>query len=147
MGCAGCARGESSVGGEDDCKCYPGRRAAAGAPRGERLLCARCLSGASTNDPVYVGALFAFLLLSQRVSGPLMQMAQLINQYDEARTAVAMVGNLVNQPAEEGRSGHGVRSPIHGNVEFSDVTFKYKGAVSPALNSLTFEVPEEPHWG
>ncbi|HMF67183.1 MAG TPA: ATP-binding cassette domain-containing protein, partial [Phyllobacterium sp.] len=61
--------------------------------------------------------------------------------YDEARTAVAMVANLVNQPAEEGRSGHGVRTPLQGNVQFSGVTFKYKGAVSPALNNLSFEVP------
>ena len=29
---------------------------------------------------------------------------KLINQYDEARIAVAVVGKLVNQPAEEGRS-------------------------------------------
>ncbi len=94
-----------------------------------------------SNDPVYIGALFAFLMLSQRVSGPLMQMAQLINQYDEARSAVTTVGNLVNQPAEEGRSGHGVRSPLEGKVEFSGVTFKYKGAVSPALNNVSFEVP------
>ena len=68
----------------------------------------------TTNDPVYVGALFAFLMLSQRVTGPLMQMAQLVNQYDEARIAVAVVGKLVNQPAEEGRSGHGVRAPLGG---------------------------------
>jgi subfamily B ATP-binding cassette protein HlyB/CyaB len=94
-----------------------------------------------SNDPVYIGALFAFLMLSQRVSGPLMQMAQLINQYDEARSAVTTVGNMVNQPAEEGRSGHGVRSPLEGKVEFSGVTFKYKGAVSPALNNVSFEVP------
>jgi ATP-binding cassette, subfamily B, bacterial HlyB/CyaB len=95
----------------------------------------------STNDPVYIGALFAFLMLSQRVSGPLMQMAQLINQYDEAQAAVGMVSALVNQPPEEGRSGHGVRTPLQGNVQFSGVTFKYKGAVSPALNDVTFEVP------
>jgi ATP-binding cassette subfamily B protein len=94
----------------------------------------------STNDPIYIGALFAFLMLSQRVSGPLMQMAQLINQYDEARTAVSIVGKLVNQPAEEGRSGHGVRTPLKGQVEFSGVTFKYKGAVSPALNDVSFEI-------
>ena len=30
----------------------------------------------STSDPVYIGALFAFIMLSQRVSAPLMQMAQ-----------------------------------------------------------------------
>ena len=95
----------------------------------------------SSGDPVYVGALFAFLMLSQRVAGPLMQMAQLINQYDEARTAVAIVGRLVNQPPEEGRSGHGVRVPLKGLVEFSGVTFKYKGAVSPALNNISFEIP------
>ncbi|MGY3697172.1 subfamily B ATP-binding cassette protein HlyB/CyaB [Bradyrhizobium sp. USDA 3240] len=95
----------------------------------------------TSDDPMYIGALFAFLMLSQRVAGPLMQMAQLVNQYDEARTAVAIVGKLVNQPAEEGRTGHGVRVPLKGLVEFSGVTFKYKGAVSPALNNISFEIP------
>ena len=96
----------------------------------------------STNDPVYVGALFAFLMLSQRVSAPLLQMARLINQYDEARIAVAVVGNLVNQPAEEGRSGYGVRAPIKGHIQFSDVTFKYPGTATPALDDVSFEVPK-----
>jgi ATP-binding cassette, subfamily B, bacterial HlyB/CyaB len=96
----------------------------------------------STNDPVYIGALFAFLMLSQRVSGPLLQMARLINQYDEARIAVAVVGQLVNQPAEEGRTGHGVRTPIEGHIQFSDVTFKYSGTANPALDNVSFEVPK-----
>jgi len=94
----------------------------------------------STNDPVYIGALFAFLMLSQRVSGPLLQMAKLINQYDEARIAVAIVGQVLNQPAEEGRSGHGVRTPIQGHVQFSNVTFKYAGASGPALQNITIDV-------
>jgi ATP-binding cassette, subfamily B, bacterial HlyB/CyaB len=96
----------------------------------------------STNDPVYVGALFAFILLSQRVSAPLMQMARLVNELDEARIAVALVSDLVNQPPEEGRSGHGVRTPLRGHVEFSGVTFKYAGASSPALEKVAFEIPE-----
>ncbi|SFI09199.1 peptidase domain-containing ABC transporter [Bradyrhizobium sp. Gha] len=96
----------------------------------------------TTNDPVYIGALFAFLMLSQRVAAPLMQMAQLVNQLDEARTAVNLVGNLVNQAPEEGRTGHGVQLPLKGHVEFSGVTFKYKGAVSPALNNISFEIPQ-----
>lgn len=96
----------------------------------------------TTNDPVYIGALFAFLMLSQRVSGPLLQMAKLVNQYDEARIAVAVVGNLVNQPAEEGRSGNGVRTPIEGHVQFSNVTFKYAGAPGPALQNVSIDVPK-----
>ena len=95
----------------------------------------------STSDPVYIGALFAFLMLSQRVSGPLLQMARLVNQYDEARIAVAVVANLVNQLPEEGRSGHGVRAPLKGHIAFSNVTFRYAGASSPALQDVTFEAP------
>ena len=95
----------------------------------------------TSNDPMYVGALFAFLMLSQRVAGPLMQMAQLINQGDEARAAVEMVAKLVNQPPEEGRSGHGVRTPLRGQVQFSKVTFRYKGALSPSLSEISYEIP------
>ena len=96
----------------------------------------------TTNDTVYVGALFAFLMLSQRVTGPLMQMAQLVNQYDEARIAVAVVGQLVNQPAGGGPFRAGGARPLGGNVEFSKVTFTYKGAAAPALKDVAFEVPE-----
>jgi ATP-binding cassette subfamily B protein len=95
----------------------------------------------STNDPVYIGSLFAFLMLSQRVSAPLLQMAKLVNQYDEARIAVSVVADLINQSPEEGRSGHGVRTPLQGNVHFSKVTFKYMGASTPALQEVSFEVP------
>ena len=95
----------------------------------------------TTHDPVYIGALFAFLMLTQRVSGPLLKMAQLINQYDEARSAITIVGKLVNQPKEEGNGDRGVRSPLSGHVEFAKVRFKYLGATSPALDNISFEVP------
>jgi ATP-binding cassette subfamily B protein len=95
----------------------------------------------TTKDPIYLGALFAFLMLTQRVSGPLMQMAQLINQYDEARSAIGIVARLVNQPKEEGSPGHGVRAPLKGQVEFANVRFKYVGAATLALNDISFEVP------
>jgi ATP-binding cassette, subfamily B, bacterial HlyB/CyaB len=95
----------------------------------------------SSNDPYYIGAMFAFLIMSQRVAAPLMQMARLVHELDEARAAVEMVGRVVNQPPEEGRSGQGVRSQLQGHVQFSNMTFKYAGATSPALQEVTFEVP------
>jgi ATP-binding cassette subfamily B protein len=96
----------------------------------------------TTNDPVYVGAMFAFLMLTRRVVQPLVHMAQLVNQYDEARLAVELLGRLVNQQPEEGRGDHGVQTPVKGLVEFAGVTFKYKGAASPALEGVSFEVPQ-----
>ena len=95
----------------------------------------------SSKDPVAVGSLFAFLMLSQRVAQPLIQVSQLLQQYDDARIAVAVVAGLVNQPPEEGRDGSGVRKELLGHVEFSGVTFQYKGALRPALRELSFEIP------
>jgi len=95
-----------------------------------------------SSDGVYAGALFAFLMLAQRVVQPLTQLAKLVNQYDEARIGVEVVAQLVNQPPEEGRSGHGVHAPLKGHVEFSRVSFRYKGATSPALREVSFEVPQ-----
>jgi ATP-binding cassette subfamily B protein len=95
----------------------------------------------TSENPLSVGDLFAFMILIGRVQQPLMQMAQLINQYDEARVAVAIVGRLMAQPLEEGRGGHGVRSPLKGHVEFARVRFKYAGSQSYALDGVSFEVP------
>jgi subfamily B ATP-binding cassette protein HlyB/CyaB len=96
----------------------------------------------TTNDPVYIGALFAFMMLSRRVVQPLVHIAQLVNQYDEARLAVEMIGRLVNQQPEEGRGDHGVQTPVKGHVVWSGVTFKYKGASGPALDKVSFEVSQ-----
>ena len=71
-----------------------------------------------------------------------MQIAKLVNELDEARIAVARVSRLVNQVPEEGRSGHGVLTPLRGGFTFSGVTFTYHGAPRPALENVTFEIPE-----
>ena len=97
----------------------------------------------TTNDPVYIGALFAFLMHVAAGGGAA--------DADGASWSIsttrrawrsAVVGQLVNQPPEEGRTGHGVRTPIEGHVQFSNVTFRYTGAhVAGACSDVSFEVP------
>jgi ATP-binding cassette subfamily B protein len=96
----------------------------------------------STKEEVYVGALVAFMMLTGRVAQPLIQLSQMITQYDEVRLAVQVIAKLVNQPPEDGRSDYGVRSPIRGRVEFADVRFRYQGTTTPALDRVSFEAPE-----
>jgi subfamily B ATP-binding cassette protein HlyB/CyaB len=96
----------------------------------------------STKDQIYVGALVAFMMLTQRVASPLIQLSHLLEQYDEAQIAVRTISKLVNQPAEEGRSRAGVRTPLKGRIEFEDVRFCYRGAAKPALDGVSFIVPE-----
>jgi len=96
----------------------------------------------ANKDPMYIGAIIAFMMLTNRVVGPLIQASQAIVQIDEARTAVRMVADMVNQPAEEGRSGRGIRTPLVGHVEFNEVTFRYEGSTTPALEKVSFNIPE-----
>jgi ATP-binding cassette, subfamily B, bacterial HlyB/CyaB len=96
----------------------------------------------STNEQIYVGAIVAFMMLTQRVASPLIQLSHLLQQYDEAQFAVKAISKLVNQPAEEGRSRAGVRTPLKGRIEFEDVRFCYRGAGKPALDGVSFTVPE-----
>jgi subfamily B ATP-binding cassette protein HlyB/CyaB len=96
----------------------------------------------ATNDQLYIGALIAFMMLTQRMAAPLIQLSHLLEQYDEAQIAVKTIAALVNRPAEEGRSRFGIRTPLVGRIEFEDVRFRYRGASRPALDGVSFEAPE-----
>jgi ATP-binding cassette, subfamily B, bacterial HlyB/CyaB len=93
-------------------------------------------------DPMYLGAIFAFMIMTQRVTLPVIQAAQSIVQIDEARRSLERCARIVNRTPEPGRSGHGIRTPLRGQIEFADVTFKYPGAMSPALDRVSFSIPE-----
>jgi ATP-binding cassette subfamily B protein len=101
----------------------------------------------TANRPAYVGALIAFIMLTNRVAQPLLSIGQTVQAYEDARISVMIVGNLVNQPPEEGRSRSGVRTPLTGRVEFSGVKFSYRGTIVPALDDVSFTIPEGTMFG
>ncbi len=101
----------------------------------------------TTNQSVYVGALIAFMMLTQRVAAPLLSLAHMLQNYDDVRIALRIVGNLVNQAPEEGRSRNGVRTPLAGRVEFCGVRFRYRGTIVPALDDVSFAIPEATIFG
>ncbi|MGE5268814.1 MAG: peptidase domain-containing ABC transporter, partial [Thiohalocapsa sp.] len=96
---------------------------------------------------MYAGAIFAFIIMTQRVTMPIIQLANGIVEINETRIAIAGVSSVVNQPPEEGRSGRGVRTPFAGRIEFNDVTFSYFGATTPALDRVSFTIPERSIFG
>ena len=88
-----------------------------------------------------VGVLIAFQMLSGRVSGPLMQIVGLINEYQQTRVSVDLLGQIMNRPPE-GRGSGGLRPVLKGEISFDDVTFRYPGASITALDRTTFSIPE-----
>lgn len=89
-----------------------------------------------------MGALVAFNMLSNRVTGPLVQIVSLINEYQQTALSVKMLGHVMNHPPERDPKQRGIRPLITGAIEFSDVTFTYQGSVTPALNRVSFKVEE-----
>lgn len=89
-----------------------------------------------------MGALVAFNMLSSRVTGPLVQIVSLINEYQQTALSVKMLGHVMNHPPERDPKQRGIRPLISGDIEFTDVNFTYKGAATPALNNVSFKVEE-----
>ncbi|MBL8629015.1 MAG: peptidase domain-containing ABC transporter [Rhodospirillaceae bacterium] len=89
-----------------------------------------------------MGALIAFNMLSGRVTGPLVQIVSLINEYQQTALAVKMLGTVMDHPPERDINQRGVRPQITGQLEFQQVSFRYPGASSPALDRVSFKIEE-----
>src|SRR5215469_9418262 len=86
-----------------------------------------------------VGALVAFQMLAGRVTGPLVQITTLINEFQEVLLSVRMLGNVMNAVSEPGMS-RGLRPAIRGKVTFEDVSFNYGNSPITALDRITFAI-------
>jgi ABC-type bacteriocin/lantibiotic exporter with double-glycine peptidase domain len=94
-----------------------------------------------SNNPVDAGSLTGFMLLGGRVAGPLVSLAGLMEDVQDAQAAIGQVGSVLNRPNEKHALTHGLRPRFEGEIEFDDVTFKYEGAKTPALDKMSFKIP------
>jgi ATP-binding cassette, subfamily B, bacterial HlyB/CyaB len=88
-----------------------------------------------------VGSLFAFMMLSQRVSQPLVGLARLIEDYEEIGASVGQAASVLNRPLEVDAASGGLRPKFAGGITFDDVSFTYAGTKTPALDRVSFSVP------
>ncbi|MBO4313742.1 MAG: ATP-binding cassette domain-containing protein [Desulfovibrio sp.] len=92
------------------------------------------------DNSMTVGALVAFNMYSARVSGPLVQLAGLIQQYQEANVSMKMLRNIMDEPSENS-GARGVLPRIDGGIRCRGVTFRYVKDGAPALSDISFEIP------
>ncbi|MBI5920077.1 MAG: peptidase domain-containing ABC transporter [Betaproteobacteria bacterium] len=88
-----------------------------------------------------VGALIAFQMISGRVSGPLISIVGLVNEYQQTALSVRMVSKIMNHPPEGRVGAGGLRPQLTGEIKFEEVTFRYPGASVAALDRATFTIP------
>jgi ATP-binding cassette, subfamily B, bacterial HlyB/CyaB len=89
-----------------------------------------------------VGELVAFNLLAGRVSQPVLRLAQIWQDFHQARLSVERLGDILNTPAEPVYSpGRTALPAIKGDVAFEHVTFRYRIDGPEVLSEVNLKVP------
>jgi subfamily B ATP-binding cassette protein HlyB/CyaB len=89
-----------------------------------------------------IGELVAFNILASRVSAPVLRLAQMWQDFHQARLSVARLGDILNTPAEPTFSGGRTALPaIRGEVAFEHVTFRYRIDGPEVLHDVSFRAP------
>jgi len=88
-----------------------------------------------------VGQLVAFNMLSQRVSQPILRLAQLWQDFQQMRISVERLGDILNTaPEPAAGSGRGALPTVEGRVGFEGVTFRYRPDQPEILKNVSLDV-------
>src|SRR5262249_20782601 len=89
-----------------------------------------------------VGELVAFNILAGRVSAPVLRLAQIWQDFHQARLSVLRLGDILNTTAEPTYTPGRARLPaIRGNIRFDHVTFRYRIDGPEVLHDVSFDLP------
>jgi ATP-binding cassette, subfamily B, bacterial HlyB/CyaB len=89
-----------------------------------------------------VGELVAFNILAGRVSAPVLRLAQIWQDFHQARLSVSRLGDILNTTAEPTYTTSRTRLPaIRGDIRFDHVSFRYRLDGPEILHDVTFDVP------
>ncbi len=88
-----------------------------------------------------VGQLVAFNMLAARISGPILRLVQLWQDFQQAGVSVQRLGDILNAVPEPAHSpSRGSLPTLQGRVAFEHVTFRYRPDAPEVLADLSFAV-------
>ena len=89
-----------------------------------------------------VGELVAFNILAGRVSAPVLRLAQIWQDFHQARVSIERLGDILNTTPEPAYNpGQTALPAIRGDVVFEHVTFRYRIDGPEVLHDVSFRVP------
>jgi subfamily B ATP-binding cassette protein HlyB/CyaB len=93
------------------------------------------------SNELSVGQLVAFNMLAGYVSGPIMRIAQIYQDFHQVRISIARLGDILNTPAEQDRTSAEANLPkLQGHIEIENVQFRYRPNLPPVLHDLTLSI-------
>ncbi|TRL32746.1 ATP-binding cassette domain-containing protein [Methylosinus sporium] len=92
------------------------------------------------NGNLSVGELIAILLISERISGPILASSDLYNSFQSANVVVHQIATFMNQPRDRNN-----RTKSYFNnriISISNVSLTYPGSSSAAIHNISVTFPE-----
>jgi subfamily B ATP-binding cassette protein HlyB/CyaB len=89
-----------------------------------------------------VGEFVAFNMLASRVSAPVLRLAQIWQDFHQARLSVRRLGDILNTTPEPTYAAGRSRLPaIRGEITFDRVSFRYRIDGQEVLRDVSFKIP------
>ena len=88
-----------------------------------------------------VGGLVAFNMFAQRVSGPVIRMAQLWQDFQQVRLSIERLGDVLNAPVEPGMGSRVALPSLKGAIRFDGVKFRYALDGPWTLDDISIDIP------
>ncbi|RFB77943.1 type I secretion system permease/ATPase [Methylovirgula sp. 4M-Z18] len=95
----------------------------------------QAISGSMT-----IGALIAYVMIANRVTQPILRVAQLWQDFQEVQVSIEHLGDIFNAPSEQLEPGLTELPPLRGAIELRNVRFRYRPELPDALKSISLRI-------
>lgn len=92
------------------------------------------------NNELSVGQFVAFNMFAQRVSQPIMRMAQLWTDFQQTGISVARLGDILNTRTEVPPTSAAQLPQLKGRITLDQVTFRYRPEAVPVLSGISLDI-------
>lgn len=93
------------------------------------------------NGELSVGQLIAFNMIAGRVSGPILRLVQLWQDFQQAGISLKRLGDILNTPTEPGHNPNRTSLPdMKGDIQFEHVSFRYQPDRPEVLQQINLSV-------
>lgn len=90
-----------------------------------------------------VGQLIAFNMLAGRVSGPVLRLVQLWQDFQQTGISIQRLGDILNTPTEPGYDQSRLSLPeIQGRIQFDQVIFRYRNDGPEILRDISLDIQQ-----
>ena len=87
-----------------------------------------------------IGMFIAFNMLSQRLTQPILRIAQLWSDFQQVGISISRLADVLDVPSENVQSASSRRAKLVGEIDFTNVLFRYRPENPPVIKDLTFKI-------